>query len=314
MKTASDMLDSLKRFDLNTLLALEALLKLKHVSRAAAQMNISQPAMSRTLAKLRSAFDDPLLVRVNANLELSERALMLQEPLKRILFDIDDLIQPSSFDPASSRRTFKIALTDFSAQVFLPHVLPAIYKEAPNVQIETVSLRSGMLTTDAFSDIDVAICNPYCFGAFELTSWPLFEIPSVVLMSRKHPLANKNMTLNRYLQYPHVEVSVGGTPGTSIDTLLSQLNRRREIGLRSAHIIAILGILEKTDLLFTIGWELLDEIGKGYNLTCKPVPLDLPMLEYSVVWHPKSKNNIPNRWFREQLIHAIDDNIRPVIR
>lgn len=306
------MLDSLKRFDLNTLLALDALLKLKHVSHAAGQMNVSQPAMSRTLAKLRSAFDDPLLVRVNSNLELTERALMLQQPLKRILFDIDDLIQPSSFNPKSSRRIFKIALTDFSAQVFLPHVLPSIYKQAPKVQIETVSLRSGMLTTDAFSDIDVAICNPHCFGPFELTSWPLFEIPSVVLMSQKHPLANKNMTLNRYLQYPHVEVSVGGTPGTSIDELLSQQNRQREIGLRSAHIVAILGILEKTELLFTIGWELLNEIGKGYALTCKPVPLDLPMLEYSVVWHPKNKNSISNRWFRELLISAIDKNIRPV--
>lgn len=305
------MLDRLKHFDLNTLLALEALLDLKHVSRAASRMNISQPAMSRTLAKLRDAFDDPLLVRVNMNLELTERAATLQEPLKRILFEINDLMQPMNFDPASSQRSFKIALTDFSAQVFLPHVLPAIYKEAPNVQIETLSLRSGMLTGDAFSEIDASICNPYCFGPFDLSSWPLFEIPSVVLMSRNHPLAKQKMTLDRYLKYPHVEVGIGGNPGTKIDELLSQLGRQREIGFRSAHVIAILAILEKTDLLFTIGWQLLQEIGKGYSLTCKPVPLDLPMLEYSVVWHPKNKNSASNIWFRELLISAINKNIQP---
>ena len=306
------LLNRLRRFDLNTLLALEALLELKHVSRAAERMNMSQPAMSRVLAKLRDAFDDPLLVRIHAQHQLSERALSLQLPLRRILHDIDELLQPLSFDPALCRRTFRIALTDFSAQVFLPDVLHRIYQEAPHVQIETVSLRVGMLTAEKFDRIDVSICNPAVYGPCDLHHHALFQTPSTVLMAKSHPLAKQKLTLDRYLAYPHVEVSLGGTEGTLVDKMLQQLGRSRNVGLRSAHVIALLPIVEKTELLFTTAWELLGKGSKGYDLVSKTIPLDLPQAEYSVVWHPKNDESAANIWLRELIIRVVDAEVRPL--
>lgn len=305
------LLNRLRRFDLNTLLALEALLELKHVSQAAERMNISQPAMSRLLAKLREAFDDPLLVRIHAQHQLSERAQMLQQPLRRILHDIDELLQPLSFDPADCRRTFRIALTDFSAQVFLPAVLQRIYQEAPQVKIETISLRSGMLTTEKFDHIDASICNREVYGPCDLSHHALFKTPSKVLMAKSHPLAKQTLTMDRYLAYSHVEVSLGGTDGTLVDAVLKQQGRSRNVGLRSDHVISLLPIVERTELLFTTAWELLGRGNQRYQLVSKAMPFDLPAAEYSVVWHPKNEDSAANCWLRELIIRVINADVRP---
>ena len=303
------MLNRLKRFDLNTLLALEALLDLKHVSQAADRVNLSQPAMSRVLGKLRSAFDDPLLVRIQSQHQLTERAQSLQQPLRQILQSIDELLQPPSFDPAQCQRIFRIALTDFSAQVFLPDILQQIYSEAPHVKIETVSLQVGMLTTQKFDRIDVSICSPSFYGPCDLRQHSLFKTPSTVLMATNHPLANEELTLDSYLSYPHVEVSLGGREGTLIDKLLRKQGRTRDVGLRSAHVISVLPIIEKTQLLFTTAWELLEKSGRGYALVSKAIPLDMPWAEYAVVWHPKDEDSAANRWLRELLIRVSTDDV-----
>lgn len=294
------MQNRLKRFDLNTLLALEALLELKHVSHAADRVNLSQPAMSRVLAKLRDAFDDPLLVQH----QLTERALSLQKPLRLILQDIDELLQPLVFDPVQCQRTFRIALTDFSAQVFLPDILQQIYTEAPHVKIETVSLQVGMLTTGKFDRIDVSICSPSFYGPCDLRQQALFKTPQTVLMAKDHPLAEQELTLDDYLQYPHVEVSLGGREGTLVDKLLRKQGRTRNVGLRSAHVISVLPIIEKTQLLFTTAWSLLEKGEKNYALVSKAIPLDIPLAEYAVVWHPKNEDSAANRWLRELLIRV----------
>ena len=294
------MQNRLKRFDLNTLLALEALLELKHVSHAADRVNLSQPAMSRVLAKLRDAFDDPLLVQH----QLTERALSLQKPLRLILQDIDELLQPLVFDPAQCQRTFRIALTDFSAQVFLPDILQQVYSEAPHVKIETVSLQVGMLTTGKFDRIDVSICSPSFYGPCDLHQQGLFKTPQTVLMAKGHPLAEQELTLDSYLEYPHVEVSLGGREGTLVDKLLRKQGRVRNVGLRSAHVISVLPVIEKTQLLFTTAWALLEKGNQGYALVSKTLPLDMPLAEYAVVWHPKNEESAANRWLRDLLIRV----------
>lgn len=304
------MISKLKNFDLNTLVALEVLLELRHVSQAADRMHLSQPAMSRILGKLRLAFDDPLLVRIHAHHQLTERAQSLQMPLRAILYGIEQLMQPSAFVAAQSRRTFRIALTDFSAQVFLPAVLQQIYSEAPHIKIETVGLRVGMLRTEHFDRIDASICNRAYYGPCDLHHHTLFATPTTVLMCKQHPLAKKTMTLDRYLQYPHVEVSLGGHEGTAIDELLKQQGRSRTVGLRAAHVIAVLPVLERTELLFSTAWQLLGASGSAYDLLSKPVPLDLAQAEYSVVWHPKNDESAANKWFRELLIRVINEDVK----
>ena len=106
-------LAELARHDLNTLVALHALLETRSVSRAAERLNLSQPAVSRTLARLREAFDDPLFVRAQRGLRPTARAEALRQPLARLLQELGALLAPPEFSPADSQRRFQLATTDY---------------------------------------------------------------------------------------------------------------------------------------------------------------------------------------------------------
>jgi len=128
-------------------------------------------------------------------------------------------------------------------------------------------------------------------------------------MAEDHPLAKKKLTLERYLEYSHVEVSLGGREGTLIDKLLRKQGRVRNVGLRSAHVLSVLPIVEKTQLLFTTAWRLLEKGERHYALVAKPIPLEMPLAEYSVVWHPKDDDSAANRWLRELIIRVATQGV-----
>ena len=129
------------RFDLNLLVALEALLEEKNVTRAAERVCISQPAMSGSLQRLRERFNDPLLVRVGRSMELTPRAEGLLQPVQNILQEIQSTIDAEpTFDPKTARRSFTVLMSDYVSTVLVPEVVRQISKEAPGIKIQVVML------------------------------------------------------------------------------------------------------------------------------------------------------------------------------
>src|SRR5579872_1149153 len=149
----------LNRFDLNLLIALDALLHEKNVTRAAERVFVSQPAMSAALQKLRDYFNDPLLVRVGRDMELTPRGLSLVEPVREALLRIQATLgtQPT-FDPATVKRTFTVIVTDEAAGGVVPAVLRRVAREAPGVQCHIEQVSHTSLSRIEYGDADLCLC------------------------------------------------------------------------------------------------------------------------------------------------------------
>src|SRR5581483_4040519 len=149
----------LNRFDLNLLIALDALLHEKNVTRAAERVFVSQPAMSAALQKLRDYFDDPLLVRVGRDMELTPRGLSLVEPVREALLRIQATLgtQPT-FDPATVKRTFTVIVTDEAAGGVVPAALRRVAREAPGVQCHIEQVSQTSLGRIEYGDADLCLC------------------------------------------------------------------------------------------------------------------------------------------------------------
>ncbi len=164
----------LNKFDLNLLIALNALLQEKNVTRAAERVFVSQPAMSAALQKLRDYFRDQLLIRVGREMELTPRGLSLVEPVRDALLHVQATLgtQPS-FDPATVERTFSISIRDYIVPRLMPGVFRRLLGDAPKVQCIVEELAQVSLSRLEHGDIDlcVAIDNPVLFGLRQFPDW-----------------------------------------------------------------------------------------------------------------------------------------------
>ena len=169
------LMNDLRRIDLNLLVILDALLSEQHVTRAAERLHLSQPAVSHALARLRDLLGDPLLVRQGGALVPTARALELAAPLAEALAQVQALLAPNRFDPASAKRRFRVAMSDYSAAIFLPGLVRTLRREAPGIDLQIVQAsREGMVDGVLNGDLDLAA------GVFpdmpaELRTTPLFE-------------------------------------------------------------------------------------------------------------------------------------------
>ncbi|HEY0802029.1 MAG TPA: LysR family transcriptional regulator, partial [Steroidobacteraceae bacterium] len=185
----------LKRFDLNLLIALDALLHEKNVTRAGERVYLSQPAMSVALAKLREYFNDPLLVRVGRDLELTARGLALVEPVRDMLMHAQVVLgtQPH-FDACSAQRLFAIMVPDFVVPWLMPRVLQRLLQWAPGLRIRTEnwSASGPVRLVNGEIDLFVTVDTPRILG---LTNYPdslcsaqLRPVRWVCVVSKDHPV------------------------------------------------------------------------------------------------------------------------------
>lgn len=207
-------MNDLRRIDLNLLVILDALLSEQHVTRAAERLHLSQPAVSHALARLRDLLGDPLLVRQGGGLVATARALELAAPLADALAQVQSLLAPNRFDPASARRTFRLAMSDYGAALLLPGLARALREQAPGIDLViSHASREGMQEGVLSGEIDLAA------GVFpdlpaELRSTPLFEEHYACLVDRDSLPPGGVLDLPTYLARPHVllEMRGSGTP------------------------------------------------------------------------------------------------------
>ncbi len=227
-------MNDLRRIDLNLLVILDALLSEQHVTRAAARLHLSQPAVSHALARLRDLLGDPLLVRAGAGLVPTSRAMELMAPLTEALAQVQSLLAPNAFDPATTRRTFRLAMSDYGAAIVLPGLIRTLRSEAPGIDLQiSHASREGMLDGILNGDIDIAV------GVFpempnELRSTPLFEEHYACLVDRDSLPADATLDLPAYLARPHVLLEMRGSGTPEIERALTALHERRRVAVEPA--------------------------------------------------------------------------------
>lgn len=204
----------LNKFDLNLLLALDALLREKNVTRAAARLFVTQPAMSSSLAKLREHFNDPLLERLGRHMELTPRARGLIQPVRQMLLDAQAVLGGSdkAFDPAVERRTFTVMCSDYVSPWVMPGILRRLQHTAPGIKIEIERPKGADLASvyqgdvDLLLTLDAAESMAYAALPESIGSALLADLRYVCVLSVDHPHIGGELTQEQFLHQQFVAV------------------------------------------------------------------------------------------------------------
>ena len=290
-------LEEVYRRDLNLLVALKVLLEEGSVSRAAVRLSLSQSAMSRVLGRLRDLLGDPLFTRQGQRLLPTQRALELNELLNEPLEAMRTLLAPVDFRALECEQHFVIATTDYAMQTILPFALPRIYNEAPGISLEFSPLQHDHLLSQLTTDgCDMAICRPT--GSIEpLCSEHLGLVSVFCMLSKHHPLASTELTLDDYLTYPHAMIAISDGVKALIDDALRGYPERKMV-LRAYHLEAALAIVESMPLIITVPADLAYLVADKHDLVIKSLPFEFKPFDYSLIWHPRCEHSAPQIWLR----------------
>ena len=287
--------------DLNLLPVFQVLLEERSVTKAAGRLGLTQPAVSRNLARLRELFNDPLFTRTPKGLNPTPRAVVLSLQLQQSMQGVFDLVEPAVFDPLSTTKTFRLATTDYGAHVLLPNVVKRLYREAPNISLELIPWKEGAQKTLSEDNVDLATCtsDDLPLGVYSRT---LGEDEFVCVMRKSHPCVETKLTLKNYIKASHALITMGGSHKSVIDCILEKSGLTRRIALRSPHFVAALALVAQNNLLLTIPYGLAKSFASHYNLSISPFPGEKPRLSHSIIWHERNKQDPAHAWFRK-LVH-----------
>lgn len=295
-------LTHLRRADLNLLPALMILLEERQVSKAAQRFHLSQPAMSRVLARLRETFGDELLIRTTKGYELTAKARRLHEELQGVLGELDRILRGDSFDPAKATNSFRIGCPDHASLAFAPVLAERLSREAPQTSLEIVAWNEEAFADITRGQLDMVIWANEVPAPLE--SVVLHEDEMVCVLSADHPLGQARLTPERYAAYPHVHVTVKAERRHSIAQQLSSHGVRRRIGLRvpyfSAAVLAVVG----TPLIATVPRWAVRSYEADPRLRVVPPPIALERPRYLIAWHPRMTADPAHKWFRTVMIDS----------
>lgn len=293
-------------FDLNLLRAFAALLAERHVTRAAAKVGLTQPAMSHALARLREAIGDPLFVRAPNGMQPTPRAEALAAPLERALAEIDRLVAPPAvFDPKTSRRRFQVAASDYVELVLFPRLLGAIWAKAPHVDVRVVNLGASAPVDLAEGRLDLAIGPLAGFGSPPprgLKAQKILDDEFVCVVRADHPYAKKKrLDLDDYVALPHALVAPRGERGSYVDTALAKIGRRRRVAIELPHFLVAPHVVAETDVVLTLARRVADALAPTLGLRRIAPPVEVPGFSMSMVWHERHHAEPAPAWLRSMI-------------
>jgi transcriptional regulator, LysR family len=292
----------IRSLDLNLLRALDALLDERSVTRAAARLSLTQPAVSGMLTRLRGAFDDPLFVRAPHGMVPTLRAQALAAPIKQVLADIDTLLQPTRFDPQTAVMTWTIAATDYALKAVIVPFIAALKQRAPGIRVRVVAVEAEKLFAQAErGDIDVALLTPHSTPG-ELHGRALYEEEFVCLLRNDHPDAHEPLTLDRFCALEHVLVSWQGDSFRGItDDALAAIGRERRVGLSVSSFLVVPEVLAVSEMIAVVPRRLASTT-EGFCLLVPPLPI--PGFTKSMAWHERSHRDPAHQWLRALLLET----------
>ncbi len=294
------MNNHLLNVDLNLLKTLDVLLDERSVTRAAERLSLTQPAVSGMLTRLRESFDDPLFIRAQRGIVPTLRALELAGPVKAILAEVGELLQPQQFDPALSQMTLHVAATDYALSAVIVPFIAHLRCEAPGIRVAVVPVNTETLSGQfEHGEVDVALLTPETTPP-TLHTRHLFDEEYVCLLSENHPLAGSaTLSLNAFCALDHALVSwPGGNFHGVTDQALAAIGRARRVTLSVCSFLVLPEILRVTDLVSVVPKRLaIDTTG----LIMLPAPLIIPGFSKNMAWHDRTHHHKGHEWLRERL-------------
>ena len=282
----------LRQVDLNLLSTLYALLEERHVTRAAKRCFLSQPAMSRSLERIRNTFGDELLIRTGRTYERTVRGEWLLRELESLLPRLEALVRGEPFDPAQSRERLRVALTDNGSIALLPALTQRIRAAAADITLEIIAWHDRSFEDVEAGKIDLAL-SPLAAPS-PLETERLFKEDFVCLLGADHKLRSRRFTLKQYLELAHVAVG-------ALDRPLADLGLRRRVALSVPFLVPAVAAVAGSDLVVTLPRKLAKAVAAMANVRFVEPPPEIKSFQYFMVWHPRLTAEPAQVWFREQL-------------
>ena len=290
--------------DLNLLRVLDALLTTRHVTRAAERLGLSQPAASHALARLRALLDDPLFVRTPTGLTPTPRAAQLADPLRAALAALEAaVLGGAAFDPATARRTFTVATTDYGSFVMVPPLLERLRRDAPGVDLWVRNTQPDAFEQLALGDADLAVgpLSPAAARA-SIHARLLYEERFVCMVRKGHPAVRRGLDLATLAALSHVLVAPRGAPGGVVDEVLAKHGLARRVALAVPHFLMAPHVVAGSDLVVTIGARVAAAFVELLPLQVFEPPVPVPGFKVSLAWHARTHHDPAHQWLRAAIV------------
>jgi DNA-binding transcriptional LysR family regulator len=290
---------NLRAVDLNLLVALDALLEERHVSRAAVRVGLSQPAMSNALTRIRALFRDDILVRTPHGMEPTPRALELAATVRSVLRQVERTFeQESDFDPANSSLLFRVRMSDVIGFLFLPGIIGALERVAPNVSLEICHLPPAE-TLDALDGdrIDLAVSMGLQHGG-AIKELPVLRDRMVCLVRTGHPLLRR-CNVDTFLAHRHLRIAMSPTDLRFVDNVLASLGRSRDVAINIPHWLLVPTLIRSSNLVAVMPGLLAQSIiRETKGLAIVKLPLATEDFDWTIYWHRRHDKRAAHKWLR----------------
>ncbi len=295
--------------DLNLLVALDALLTERSVTRAASRLCVTQPAMSIALSKLRTQFSDQLLERVGRQMELTPFGQQMVQPVKELLFDIRAVLnRQSEFNPENDSRNFRLLMSSSVAEIFGVPAMRSLRRAAPNLccQID-IFVTAGLLRRLQDGDVDLAI-QLYEPGLWDpindadaLANEPLYSDQYVLVADQSNECFRKGVTYEAFCSADHVETRFGGDFRSTVERALSTMRERpRTALLVSTYALAIEALIG-TSMTAVVPRQVAQRSAHFSKIAIFEPPFSLTPLNHKLIWHRRNDNDPAHMWLRNFL-------------
>jgi DNA-binding transcriptional LysR family regulator len=301
-------------FDLNLLVALDALLAERNVTRAAARIGVTQSAASHALARLRKLTGDELLVRGRDGMVPTVRAEAIGAPLRRALEDIaGTLSSPRAFDPGTARVRVFIGMSDYSELVLLPGVMARLAREAPGVELRVLTVGHDVASDLSSGKLDIVIM-PALAGMEQsgIRGRRILRDRFVCIARRGHPLAQKKLTVARFADARHALIAPWEREGDIVDSALAQLGLKRSVAVAVPHFLVAPHVVASSDLLLTVAERIAGVLAEPLGLVVLAPPTELGLTGFTVstLWHERTHDDPARRWVRDVIVAEASERSR----
>ncbi len=295
---------NLHTYDLNLLVIFKMIYQELHLTKAGELLNMSQPAMSQALKRLRDTFQDPLFVRSGKVLIATERAHQVAPQVVQIVKMAEKAFQDrGAFNPAESKRTFKLTMSDYTEMVMMPRLFKRISEVAPRIKIESkhlspkdyqVGLENG--------DYDIILACSLYFKANSYRQF-LFDDREVVIVRSDSPVLKEELTLDRYISLNHAQFQwLDGD--NEIDKQLKKIKLTRQIVLEVQHEMVLPLVLRNNDLLVNMPLRMAKLFRELLPLEILELPVKTLAYSFYQHWHERNHHDPAHHWLRQEIFQV----------
>ena len=300
-------LKSLAKADLNLLVALHILLEERSVSGAARQLSITQPAMSKTLARLRDTFGDPLFVRSKRGMQPTPRAQALAPELRDLLAKVETLLNGEDFTPSAYRGEIQMAISEYVGFSLLPPLSSKLQNTAPKLRLRTITRVENQLERLAMGDLDFAIQLSRPTYPSEYRYQSLGNSPLAIFVRRGHPLVGQTITRDKLTLFPTISLYVSDRLDSSLPELPTSASVSEQVGmLETSHLLTALEVLRETDYTLICPAYLARNDGATRDVVALPLPAgEAQSVDYTLVAHERTAHSPVHQWLWTEILDTV---------